>query len=220
MNKAIKALRLDYFTVRSLFLVTLGIGYVIAIALSVVVRQPVIAMIVAVIISVYTGGSIFQVHEKNNCNRLYAVLPLNKTAVVGGRYLYALVIGVINTILAAACSLIISQVIHAAISPLTFWAALSLMFVYYGFATGLSYPLLFAFSFAKASISTMAPWIIIIFILALLSKVPGAFDGLNSIITYFQNHLFLMPIFGVIIGLILLSVSSVIANAIYTHKEI
>lgn len=220
MNSIIKAMRLDYFTVRSLFFVTLAISYVIAIALSIVTRQPVIAMVVAVIISVFIGGNIFSVHEKNNCSRLYAVLPLNKTVVVVSRYLYALVIGVVNIILAGVCSLIISRIISVAIDPLTFWVALSLMFVYYCLAAGLSYPLLFGFSFAKASISTMAPWIIIIFALALLSRVPGAFDGLNTTVEYFQNHTIQLPIFGVVIGLILLALSAPIANLIYARKEI
>ena len=220
MSKIAKALRLDYYTAKSLFFVSLAISYIIAIALSVAVRQPVIAMVVAVIVSVYTGGSIFSVHEKNNCSRLYAVLPLNKTAVVAGRYLYALVIGAVNIILAAACALVISHMIHAAIDPFTFWAAFSLMFLYYCFTVALSYPLLFGFSFAKASISTMGPWIIIIFALALLSRVPGAFNGLNSTVDYFQSHTMLMPILGVVTGLILLAVSMLIANIIYNRKEI
>ena len=46
-------------------------------------------------------GQYFSIYEKNNLEKLYGVLPLRKSEVVIGRYLYALCIVVINGIIAA-----------------------------------------------------------------------------------------------------------------------
>ena len=220
MNRTLQALKLDFIIIKSLLFLSIAVCYVFAITISVAVKQPVTALVIATIISVYVGGTVFSIIEKNNCSRLYAVLPLGRPTVVAARYLFALVIGVANLIFAGVCSLIISLIIRAAIDPLTFFAAISLMFIYYCLAVGVSYPVFFACSFAKASISAFAPWFVIIFGLVLLSKMPGAFDGLAPAIAYFRDHLFLLPICGGLIGLILLAVSALIANVIYKRKEI
>lgn len=106
------------------------------------------------------------------------------------------------------------------LDSVSFWIALSLAFVYYCFAVGVSYPIYFKFSFAKAYIFTMLPLYLVVLLVMLLTRKTNYLNELSQFINFFNNATYLAPIFGILSGLLLLTISALIANLIYTRKEI
>ena len=109
---------------------------------------------------------------------------------------------------------------NASLDSVTFWATLMLAFIYFSFAVGVSYPIYLKFSFAKAYVFTMLPMYVIAVLILVLTKKTDFISNLGQVMRFFKDNQILIPLFGVLIGLILLVVSALIANMIYTRKEI
>lgn len=75
-------------------------------------------------------------------------------------------------------------------------------------------------SFAKAYVFTMLPMYVIAVLILFLSKKTNFISNLGQDILFFTDNQVLIPIFGILIGLILLTISALISNLIYTRKEI
>jgi hypothetical protein len=61
---------------------------------------------------------------------------------------------------------------------------------------------------------------IIAVLLLILTRKSNIISDLGQVVNFFRDHVYLAPIFGLLAGLILLAISALIANLIYTRKEI
>ncbi|MCL2462826.1 MAG: ABC-2 transporter permease, partial [Defluviitaleaceae bacterium] len=139
------------------------------------------------------------------------------------RYLFALIIGLAYVLVGAVLGFVMWKIMGdgAGMTPLIYWATLAVAFTYFGFAMGIAYPIYFKFTFAKAYVFTMIPmYVIVVLFLVLTKKDNNLAASLGSIVRFFTAHVYLAPIFGLLAGLILLTVSALIANLVYTRKEI
>jgi len=222
MNRTLSATKLDFYAGKSMLLLTAALA-VIAIVIGVVAHGPEYAMMFTMVFGVTSCGSVFSIHEKNHSDKLYGILPLKKSEMITGRYLYGLIIGVVYIVFAAILGFVMWQIMGDAadLTPLGYWATLGVGFVYFGFAMGVSYPIYFKFTFAKAYVFTMVPmYIIAVVFLLLTRRDSNLVSDLGKIVNFFTDNVALAPVFGVLGGLILLTVSALIANLIYTRKEI
>ena len=219
MNRILNATKLDFMAGKSM-LKLVAILVFLAVVIGVVAHGPDYAMLLMMVFAVTSCGSVFSVHEKSNSIKLYGILPLKKSEMIAGRYLYALIIGTVYITIAGIMGFVMSIFRVGDYNSLSYWAALAFGFVYFGFAVGISYPIYLKFTFAKASIFTMLPMYIIAVAFLLITRKTNLTSNLGSIIKFFIDHLYLVPIFGLLGGLILLTVSALIANLIYTRKEI
>lgn len=219
MNRILNATKLDFLAAKSALGMT-AILLLIGIVIGALAHGSIYTMIFTMVFSVTACGSIFPTHERSHSDKLYGILPLKKSEMIMGRYLYALIIGVVYVVIAAILGCIMSRVTGDNLDVLNYWATLALAFIYFGFAVGVSYPIYLKFSFAKAYVFTMLPMYIIAVLLLVLSKKTNFISNLGHVIQFFTANLVLVPIFGILGGLILLTVSALIANLIYTRKEI
>jgi len=219
MNRILNATKLDFYAAKSALGMT-AILLLIGIMIGALAHGAIYTMIFTMVFSVTSSGSIFSIHEKSHSDKLYGILPLKKSEMIMGRYLYALIIGAVYVVIAAILGLIMSRVTGDNLDALNYWATLALAFIYFGFAVGVSYPIYLKFSFAKAYVFTMLPMYVIAVLMLVLSKKTNFISDLGHVIQFFTANLVLVPIFGILIGLILLAVSALIANLIYTRKEI
>ena len=219
MNRVFSAAKLDFYASKAMlrtvaFLVLLGV------VIGLATHGPTYTMMFMMVFGVTSSGSVFSIHEKSHSDKLYGILPLKKTEIILGRYLYALLIGAAYVVTGAALGAVMSVLMLGKIDPVSYWATLAVAFVYFGFATGIAYPLYFKFSFAKAYIFTMIPmYVILVLILVLMRKANFA-GGLTALVQLFTAHVALLTALGLLDGLILLTVSALISNLIYTKKEI
>ena len=223
MNRIGSAAKLDFYASKSM-LRLISLLVLIGLVIGLVAHGPEYTMFFIMVFGVTSSGAVFQMHEKSHSDKLYGILPLKKSEMILGRYLYALMIGLAYVLAAAVIGFVMWQIMgsKADLTPLTYWATLAAAFIYFGFATGVAYPIYFKFTFAKAYIFTMLPMYVIAVAFLILTRKNGSnlADTLAQLIKFFTPRVWLLPIFGLLGGLILLGVSALIANLIYTRKEI
>ena len=219
MNRIINAAKLDFYASLSM-LRLISLLVIIGIIIGVVAHGPDYMMMFIMVFGVTSAGSIFSVHERSHSDKLYGILPLTKTEMILGRYLYALVIGLVYIIAAGILGIALTYIMGVVFDPLAYWATLALGFTYFGFAMGIAYPIYYKFTFAKAYVFTMIPMYIIAVLFLILTRKTDLATTLGPIVTFFTAHLVLVPFIGLVAGLILMIVSLLISNIIYTHKEI
>jgi len=219
MNRVLNAVKLDFYAVRP-SLRTSAFMFVAAIAIGAVTSQPIITLALVMVFGVFTGSMVFSTHEKNHSEKLYGILPLRKSEMIAGRYLYALAIGAAHLVIAAAFAMAIAKVRDVTLDWTSFWIALGLSFLYYCFATGVSYPIYFKFTYAKAYVFTMLPMYLIVLFTMLILRRKNTLNELSLFLKFFANKSYLAPILGVLGGLALLAFSALAANLIYKRKEI
>ena len=65
-----------------------------------------------------TTGYTFSVTEKNSMERLYGILPVKKSEMVMGRYLFVIVLGVIALVVSLITQPIVLQALGETVEPL------------------------------------------------------------------------------------------------------
>ncbi|GFP76638.1 ABC-2 transporter permease [Clostridium fungisolvens] len=219
MNRIINALKLDFFAGKSTLQLT-AILLIPATLIGMISKGPIYTMIFTMVFAVTSSGTIFSIHEKNHSDKLYGILPLKKSEMIIARYLFALIIGTVYAVISGILGLVMSQVMDTRLDSFTFWSTLMLAFIYFCFAASISYPIYLKFSFAKAYIFTMLPMYVIAVVILFMTKKTNFISDLDKVIRFFTDNPALIPIFGILIGLLLLTISGVIANLIYTRKEL
>lgn len=219
MNRILNATKLDFFAGKSALSMT-AILLLIGIVIGALTHGPIYTMIFTMVFAVTSCGSIFPTHERSHSDKLYGILPLKKSEMITGRYLYALIIGAVYTVISGILGVIMSRVMNVYLDSFTFWTTLMLAFIYFSFAVSVSYPIYLKFSFSKAYIFTMLPMYVIAVLILVLTKKTNFISNIDQVMGFFTDNQILIPIFGILIGLILLTISALIANLIYTKKEI
>ncbi len=217
MTNVIKSVRLDYYTLKSNY-ARFIIIYALAVLLA-VFTQPVIAIVIIMAFSVFLSGLVFSIYEKNNLSRLYGILPLRRTDVVIGRFIFALCFCLINMLVSGCMAYIISSYSGKGMEQSTFITYLSASFLYYCLAIGISFPIYFKIGFSKAYIFTMLPMYIIIMGSVLISK-KADLSGLKQTFQYYISHQHMIWITGCGAGLILLAVSCFVSCLITKRAEL
>lgn len=218
MSNIINAVKLDFYTVKSVYK-RAALTYLISVIFG-FVAQPIVSILIIMLFTVFYSGMAFSIYEKNNLNKLYGFLPLEKSDVVIGRYIYALIFGIIQAGSAVIVSYAISLILHAEINNLLLIAMLSLSFLYFCFAIGISFPIYFKFGFSKVYVFTMVPLFLVILAVIFIGTRTNALNFLKGIILYFYFHQgFILPS-GVGLGIILLAISGVVSYSFYKKSEL
>jgi len=225
MNRIINAAKLDFYAGKS-GLVTSSFLLIVAFAVGALSNISTFTCFLTMVFAVTACGAVFSAHEKSSSEKLYGILPIKKFEIILGRYLYAFIVGIVFAAVASLLSLLIPHIPHLAkiaAVPLTFttyWGTIMLAFIYFCFAIGISFPIYFRFSFAKAYTFTMLPMYLVVILAVLLSRKTNFFVGLSHFMQFFTDHTYLIFIFGTLASLILIIISAIIANLIYKKKEI
>jgi len=223
MTRLLSAAKLDFYACKSM-LKLISLLVLIGVVIGLAAHGPEYTMMFIMVFGVTSSGSVFSVHEKSHSDKLYGILPLKKSEMILGRYLFALMIGLAYVIVGGILGFVMWRIMgaNANLTALAYWATLAAAFIYFGFATGVAYPIYFKFTFAKAYVFTMIPMYVIVVGFLILTRKGGnnLANTLSQAIKFFTPRVYLLPIFGLLGGLILLGVSALLANLIYTRKEI
>ncbi|MCL2091338.1 MAG: ABC-2 transporter permease [Micrococcales bacterium] len=217
MNRVVAAARLEAWVMKSSYPV-LGAAVVVPFLVAVLTRTPVFAGTVTVAATATFVLYLFAVHEKNRTCRLYGIVPLHRRDVVAGRYLYALVLGVTSIFVAVAATGLASTTTGVSVdatSMATFAAGAWLALCYTVAAT---YPVYFVLDFSKGVFITP----LLMLVLVAVAGVPLFSDAqsLSSTMLWLLNHPTLMALGALAAGLTMLTVSALVATALYQRKEL
>jgi len=219
MNRILCEVKLDFHTVKSSLALS-AFMFVISFAIGILTKQPLITPLFVMIFGVFIGGTVFSIHEKNHIEKLYGILPLGRSDMIAGRYLYGLLIGLVNAVIAAVFVWVISIILNKPVVSVLLLSVLALAFFYYCFAVSISYPVYFIFGFAKANVVTMLPLYLIVIITMFVVRKTHLVNGLGGITEFLSRIQYLIPVIGLVAGLIVLTISALILKPIYAKKEI
>lgn len=218
MSNIQNAVKLDFYIVKSTYRMAV-LTYFISILFG-FFTQPIIPIFLIMVFGVFFGGMVFSVYEKNHLNQLYGILPLRKSDVVIGRYLYTFLFGIIQAILAGIISYVISRTTETVSDHFALAVTLSLSFIYFCFAIGIAFPIYFKLGFSRAYVFTMVPIYLIFIGVVFLSRKTNVLDHLKDILLYFSVHQALLLLSGIGIGLVLFTISGVISYSVYKKSEL
>ena len=213
MTNVLKSIQLDHNVLKSHYK-TMIMFFAIAVAIGTITQTPAVTVAVLMIITAPFLGTYFSVYEKNNLDKLYGVLPLKRFEVVAGRYLYALLLGLVNGIIAGILAYVISLFTGNGMSYLDYLTYLALSFLGFCLFIGIVFPIYFKFPFSKVYVFANLPIYICSVIGVYLIKKTNILKDLGSILQYFTSHQYMIWILGFVIGLFLLFISCLISYAI------
>ncbi len=206
MSNVTRSMRLDFHIQKASYKTFFGLGYALATLVGVATRTPYVAVLIAMIISAAFSSFVFLASERNNLGRLYGMLPLRKAEIVLGRYLYALLFGLVNEIAASALTCVISLVTGKPLLFLDLSAYVCASVLYFCLFTGIAFPVYFRFGFSRNYLLTNVPLYVVYAVgYGLVRK--GKLEGLRGAMQYFTSNPAMVWLAGVGGGLALLAVS-------------
>ncbi|MDP4091256.1 MAG: ABC-2 transporter permease [Bacillota bacterium] len=214
MNNVFKSIKLDNYILKTYFR-TFIVFYVIAtIAGILLAKTPAVIVPIVMIVTAPFIGTYFSVYEKNSLDKLYGVLPLGKFEVVTGRYLYSLLLGMINGIIGGILACIISLITGKGLSFPDYLNYLSVAFLCFSIFIGILLPIYFKFPFSKVYVFANLPIYLCGVVILYLVKKTDILKNLGSTIQYFTDHQYMIWLSGFGLGLLLLFISFLISYAI------
>jgi peptidoglycan/LPS O-acetylase OafA/YrhL len=217
MNNILKSIKLDHDIMKSRY--PMFIIDIIGVFFAVITKIPMYGALIIMVISTPIAGQYFFEYEKNNLEKLYGVLPLRKSDVVIGRYLYALCIIVINGIIAAMVAYIVSIFTNKGMSGPEFLIYLSIGFLYACLMTAVIFPLYFKFSFSKVYIFSNLPFYLIFVILFAFTRKTNVLKQTGPVTQYLASNLCMIAAIGLCLGLILLALSCLLSCALIEENR-
>jgi hypothetical protein len=219
MRNVLKSIGLDHYIFKSYYK-TLIVLYVIAVIVGIISQMPVLTVAVVIAISANFIGTIFSVYEKNNLNKLYGILPIGKSEVVIGRYLYALFFVIINGIVSGILAYIISLFVNNGVSHLELLTYLSASFLYFCLYIAVEFPIFFKFTFSKVYVLTSLPFYLLFVIGFYITRKTDILKNLKQVIQYFTDHQNMIWVTGIGLSLVLLCISLPISCVISKRNEL
>jgi hypothetical protein len=218
MNNILSSIKLDYYIVRSTSLRILVFVIGIATLAGVISSNPPLIIFIISMTSGFFMGGVFAVVEKNNLDKLYGILPVEKQQIVIGRYAFTLIIGILSQVLAAVLAFFVSFILGLKFSCLAFTAWACGSFFLFCLLASIQFPIYFRYDFSKVSAIANMP-IIILFIScsALIRKRPELFSQTVNCFTHRQYTIWLIGIVG---GLLLLGISMFLSCVLYKNHDL
>ncbi len=180
-------------------------------------NPPLIIFIISMTSGFFMGG-VFAVVEKNNLDKLYGILPVEKQQIVIGRYAFTLIIGILSEVLAAVLAFFVSFILGLKFSCLTFLAWACGSFFLFCLLASMQFPIYFRYDFSKVSAIANMP-IIILFIScsALIKHRPELF---GQTVNFFTHRQYMIWLIGIVGGLLLLGISMFLSSILYKNHDL
>lgn len=222
MSRIEKCVQLDIRVMGSYYKVFLLL-YFLGSFVAVLAKIPVLTVPVVVVITAPVIGLFFSIYEKNNLSKLYGILPIKRSDIVVSQYVYDLIVGVANGLVATILAYVVSLLVGTPVAYLSFAAPAS--FLYFCLFVGILLPLYFRYPYSKIYIVSNLPiYLLTVFgaliIRTLARRNPDLLASLLSKIQYFTAHPAMAWLLGIGGGLALLLISGSLSHRIYRKAEL
>jgi len=218
MNSIFQILKFDYCIIKTSYPKLIMI-YSISILLG-LLTQPLIPVVMIMFFCVSFSGLTFSIIEKNTCEKLYGILPIQRREIVAGRYLYGFITGIVNLIFSIILAYTIAVFSKQQIDIFALSISAALVFCYYSFAVSISYPIYYKIGFSKSYMFITLPLYLLILLIAFLSEKTNFIETIGQVLIYFINHYILFLFCGFILSIFMLIISGIISYGVFKNKEI
>lgn len=218
MNSIASAIKIDFYILKSLSVWSLLLVIGVAVLAGVILSSPMLIIGIVLMTAAFYISGLFGVVERNNLNRLYGILPVKRGHLVIARYLFAISIGILSSILGIILAFLASFVVGSHASPLQFSGWVCASFFLFCLIVALQFPVYFRYEFSNVSIAANVP-IIIIFVAwsALIKERPDLY--LYSL-RLFAHHRYWNYLAGIGGGLLLMGISSLLSLDFFKGRDL
>ncbi|RAQ29642.1 ABC-2 transporter permease [Hydrogeniiclostridium mannosilyticum] len=214
MSNMLKATKLDFSLVRPYFKV-LGFTMLLPIAFAAINRSILTGVSFAMCFIAMTTGYTFSITEKNSMERLYGILPVKKSEMVIGRYLFVLALGALALVVSLITQPIVLRVIGETVEKTDIISAAIGGLFLFALYTVFQIPGYYKFGSIKGRVFMYIPVAGFLATLFLLPKIPME----NSIITTISNSPVLLIVLVIVLVVVMYAVSILFSIRIMKNKE-
>ena len=214
MSNMLKATKLDFSLVRPYFKV-IGFTMLLPIAFAAINRSILTGVSFAMCFIAMTTGYTFSITEKNSMERLYGILPVKKSEMVIGRYLFVLALGALALVVSLITQPIVLRVIGETVEKVDIISAAIGGLFLFALYTVFQIPGYYKFGSIKGRVFMYIPVAGFLATLFLLPKIPMD----NSIITTLSNSPVLLIVLMIVLVVVMYAVSILFSIRIMKNKE-
>ena len=214
MSNMLKATKLDFSLVRPYFKV-IGFTMLLPIAFAAINRSILTGVSFAMCFIAMTTGYTFSITEKNSMERLYGILPVKKSEMVIGRYLFVLALGALALVVSLITQPIVLRVIGETVEKVDIISAAIGGLFLFALYTVFQIPGYYKFGSIKGRVFMYIPVAGFLATLFLLPKIPMD----NSIITTLSNSPVLLIVPVIVLVVVMYAVSILFSIRIMKNKE-
>lgn len=214
MSNILKATKLDFSLVRPYFKV-IGFTMLLPIAFAAINRSILTGVSFAMCFIAMTTGYTFSITEKNSMERLYGILPVKKSEMVIGRYLFVLALGALALVVSLITQPIVLRLIGETVEKTDIISAAIGGLFLFALYTVFQIPGYYKFGSIKGRVFMYIPVAGFLATLFLLPKIPME----NSIITTLSNSPVLLIALVIVLVVVMYAVSILFSIRIMKNKE-
>ena len=214
MSNILKATKLDFSLVRPYFKV-IGFTMLLPIAFAAINRSILTGVSFAMCFIAMTTGYTFSITEKNSMERLYGILPVKKSEMVIGRYLFVLALGALALVVSLITQPIVLRLIGETVEKTDIISAAIGGLFLFALYTVFQIPGYYKFGSIKGRVFMYIPVAGFLATLFLLPKIPME----NSIITRLSNSPVLLIVLVIVLVVVMYAVSILFSIRIMKNKE-
>lgn len=223
MDKTLKFTFLDILMLKPYFKKNIILIILLPAFVAITSKNIIMLVIMLFMLSVILCSYPFALNEKNDIDKFYGTLAINKNKIVSGRYLFSLMLAVSSVILSVILLSIISLFIKNMPETGEIIFSMGTAFLLFSIFLSIQMPIYYKLGYSKGKIWAMLPFFLISFSIGALSKLiidAGVLQKNLSIIgQYIENNPSFISIILVLVGLLLLEISLIISQSIYRKKE-
>lgn len=214
MSNILKATRLDFFLVKP-YVKVIGFTMLLPIAFAAINRSILTGVSFAMCFIAMTTGYTFSVTEKNSMERLYGILPVRKSEMVIGRYLFVFSLGAITLVISLITQPIVLQALGETVELFDIISAAIGGIFLFALYTVFQIPGYYKFGSIKGRVFMYIPVAGFLVTLFLLPKLPAN----NPIINAIASSPVLLLGFVIVLAVVMYAVSIWFSVRIMKNKE-
>jgi len=214
MNNTLRATKLDFSLVKP-YIKVIGFTMLLPIAFAAINRSLLTGVSFAMCFIAMTTGYTFSVTEKNSMERLYGILPIKKSEMVTGRYLFVFALGALALMVSLITQPIVLRAMGETIEVFDIVsAAIGGMFLF-ALYTVFQIPGYYKYGSIKGRVFMYIPVVGFLATLFLLPKMPAD----NPVLTAIASSPVLLIALAIALIVVMYAVSIWFSIRIMEHKE-
>ena len=215
MSNIWKSAKLDFSLVKP-YVKTICFTMVLPVVFTVINRSLLTGISFAMCFIAMTTGYTFSVTEKNSMERLYGILPIRKSDMVIGRYIFIIIMGLIALIFSLVAHPVILTILGETISIFDYISAAVIGIFLFALYTVFQLPGYYRFGSIKGRVFMYIPVAGFLITLLLITKSPV---GESKLLFTVINSPILLMLLAVIFVIAMYVVSILVSIKILKNKE-
>ena len=216
MNNIWKSAKLDFSLVKP-YVKTICFTMILPVVFAATNRSLLTGISFAMCFIAMTTGYTFSITEKNSMERLYGILPIRKSDMVIGRYIFIIIMGLIALIFSLVAHPVILTILGETISIFDYISAAVIGIFLFALYTVFQLPGYYKFGSIKGRVFMYIPVAGFLATLFLVTKIPA--DNSGWLITVLSSPVILVLLAAVFV-VIMYIISILVSIKIVQGKEV